>query len=427
MDDDDWASDGQEESGLGDLSAIPEVKVPLNRAEPEEASKKKAVPPQNAWTKPNQSGDVRAPQQPVRQAQPPPRSLPRRDIPFSNPGARTPERADRNSAAQDARNNIRSSSSTSFGRPLVLYVTNLPFSTNELEIAAFFAEQGVPNAEVRLTRHNDSGNIKAAFVTVRSDLRNEGLAVDGKNFGSRTMHVKVEGTDGNRRGNRDRERPDRERSGYTAAQSYGGAFGGRDRRSAEDSNQGSAWGPSTPGNRMQSSFEPAADRRSGDYSGRVRDAPLANDPTIPTGPTPTGRKKLQLKPRTKPLPVLDVDPRAIDPPSKPSSAAPASTAQRSDTNNGSGGVRPFARGSQRAKKAPNPQDSTTSRQDASTIKDKDGAKPETADTSEGWESAKDTAAPRNLGPGQTSSKKDDGSNRPMFGNAFAALGGDADA
>lgn len=382
--DDDWASDSGDD--LGDLSALPEIPVPEPPAKP--APPPLAVPPVNAWTSPNQSGDVRAAVRTRPPVSSPARPAGRRDhFPFNTPTTPTDRSARPNGSA----------------RGITLYVSNLPFETNEAQIAAFFSAAGVDPAAVHLSRHADTGNIKAAFVTLQPDTSPQlALSLNGRQLGSRSLHIKIEGSDRDRRSaNRDynhaRDR-DRDRSSHTP--SYSGSFGGRERRAAEDAPN--AWGSTSWNDRSSAAasknFESTSERR--DRANDSRDAKIPStrtdaqqpqDPTIPTGPPTPGRKKLQLKPRTKPPPVIEVDRRTVDAPNQPKSAPVIMQKQTSSE-------RPTFRASTAPKKQI----------------DKDGE----------WTNARESGIARSPAVNHSSSKKEDSSKRPVLLNAFAALGVD---
>lgn len=392
--DEDWASDGDEDGDLVDTSnlpPIPQVEVAVSTSSVSEPS-----PPPNAWN--NESGDVRlATRLGAGYNQPPPNNqsisgkfrngsaLRRDNIPRSAPPVSS---ARNNSNNNPGRAFAGSGRSSSWGAPandeVTYYVTNLP-QTNENEITSFFANHGINTISVRISRHADSGNFRAAFVTVNQSQCEQGLALDGTMYGSRTMHIKIDGAD------RDNRRNGRDRGGFNTV-SYGGAFG-KDRRGFEDSgNTGTRnWSSSNNMNRNSNNqgSDGNSDRRFRNdrdttrpnrSMGRGRDQ-LPKDSTIPTEPVPSGRKKLQLKPRTKPLPVLEVDQRAIDPPRS--------------TGVGSSSF-------------PVP-------------KKPESAEKKIPEDNEKWEMAKDTGASRAPVPRQNSGKKEDDSKRPVLLNTFAAL------
>lgn len=267
----DWASDGEEES-LADLGTLdlPEVEnIKLAEGPPQSAP-----PPQpNAWRR--ETGDVR--------------SMLRGGTPNEAPRSAPPPGSDRRvAAAPDRPAGRRAYGSGGFGERggggygggyggerggygfngssggartgggTVLYVTNLPSRMEAGELAQFFADAGC--VDVKLTYHNDTGNVKSALVTLGANGSVErALSYDGRSFGSRSLHVKVDDP--------------------LASKAYGSAGFGS--------------------------------------NGLRRAAPTqADDPSIPTGPPPAGRKRLNLKPRTKPLPTLDIDHRAIDQPGR---------------------------------------------------------------------------------------------------------------
>lgn len=318
------------------------------------------------------------------------------------------------------------------GPTATLYVTHLPFGTHEGEIAAFFGNCGVTPADVRITRHSDTGNVKAAFVTTRGDInRDAALAMDGAKLSGRSVHVKIDGAGRGGGGQR-------ERSGY--------GFGSRDRRGDELLSAGGAGGHretgwssggwvdrSGPGgfdggargDKVREGWT-GAGGRGGAGSGKGP-AEQREDPTIPTGPPPAGRKKLVLKPRTKPPPVLEVDTRAIDG-VKPS--APVVASQPKDGVDKRSVANKFAtRQHSGPKKTPvSAQSETwTSAKDGATAQPKgeewstprDGAPRVQA---EKWSNTKDGPAARMSGQTQSANKKEDETKkRPILLNTFAAL------
>lgn len=380
--DDDWASDGDEEAGLGDISAIPEVKIPEQTRKPVQPPLR-SIPPVNAWAvrPPNDGHDA------IRH----PTRLPKQGL--------TPRQSRRDnnkpslsgSFERTERPNSRINSASGSSRPVTLYVTNLPFDANESTITAFFESHGVRFANVRITRYSDTGNIKAAFVPLLPEQNVEhALSVDGRSLGSRKIHVKIDGTDGSRR---------RDRPGSLGSVSYGGSFGGRERREKSTN----SWGAGSWSDRPSASVD-ALDRRMSDRKdeGR-RDSSQIPDPSIPTGPPPAGRKKLQLKPRTKPLPVLDIDKRAIDPPTTPASAPPVSGREENGSRRLSNldsekGTKPSKNPLVRGQQSPG-----------------SGA------ADESWTAAKETGVTRLSSLNPSSNKKEDDSKRPVLLNAFAAL------
>lgn len=322
---DDWGSDAGDD--LGDISAIPDVQVPEPPPKPAHVA---AIPATNAWTRADQSGDVRS-----GRGAPAARPVGRQGFGSFGAGGGAPPPRGGFSGAERVPH--PSAGGGGAARGVTMYVSNLPFDTDESEIADFFGACGVGSSDVRITRHSDTGNIKAAFVSLRPDQSTEAaLACDGQPMRNRPVHVKVEGSDRAGGGGRSGGGRDRDRGGYGGSYggsggggaSYGGSFGGRERR--EESGGGGGWGGGGWGG--SGGFEPAGDRgghgdggrgdRDGGRGGRG-DGTQAMDPTIPTGPPPAGRKKLQLKPRTKPLPVLEIDERAISGPRSGSTASPA--------------------------------------------------------------------------------------------------------
>lgn len=314
------------------------------------------------------------------------------------------------------------------GPTTTLYVAHLPFNTHEGEIASFFEKSGVTPADVRLTRYDDTGKIKAAFVTTRGDAnRDSALAMDGAKLAGLSVHVKIDGAD--RRGGGG----SRERGGY--------GFGSRDRRT-DDPHSGGGGGShretgwssggwvdrsGTGGFDSGGRGERGREARS---SGGGRGGPGAarstldhrDDPTIPTGPPPAGRKKLVLKPRTKPPPVLDVDTRTLGSakPSTPSSveldAKKPETPNKFETRQHSGPRSTKATLSQ-GEKWTNSKDSAKLEGELWSTP-KDGAP---RSQIERWSNAKDGVPSRVSGQNQSANKKEDDSKRPVLLNTFAAL------
>jgi hypothetical protein len=228
-------------------------------------------------------------------------------------------------------------------------MSNLPYETSEHDVVAFFREFGVGLGDVALQRRPDSGQVHAALVKFRdASTASSAMALDGAQLGSRTVHLKIDGMDrrsssGNRGGGFSSGNFVPHGVGSPPGYGDGGQWGGRERRSYGSSGFGGAaprdgggdgGGAGGFGSRerkgyggVSGHFEPAGgqfggasggsgrDREEGG-GGRERRGPgmQAADPTIPEGPPPEGRKKLQLKPRTKPPPKLDIDTRQIDPP-----------------------------------------------------------------------------------------------------------------
>lgn len=330
--DDEWGSDDGVDQGLGDISAIPEVELPDPIPDPNPPKAKQealAIPARNAWEKKSGSGDFRhLMREPPASAPAVVRGQGRRDAfnSFANKdqdhGMGGPRKNYRSAPNGGPSGSLDGFGGGGGGRGTVLYVSNLPFETNENEISSFF-QTACDVSDVRLSYHSDTGNIKAAFVTLlQGQPADPALSLDGRLFGGRSLHVKIEGSD-----RRNRERGSYGSGGYGAngsgtGGSYGSPYGGssfssRDRRS---SSGGGGWGGSG------GSYEaPSSSRTDRDQPGENRGAGRQNDdPTIPTGPTPAGRRKLQLKPRTKPPPTLEIDHRAIDgvKKSEPASAPP---------------------------------------------------------------------------------------------------------
>jgi RNA recognition motif. (a.k.a. RRM, RBD, or RNP domain) len=238
-------------------------------------------------------------------------------------------------------------------------MSNLPYEASENDVVGFFAEYGVTLQDVSLQRRAETGQVHAAVVKFRDATTASGaMGLDGAQFGGRTAHLKIDGADrrssgGSRGGGFSSGNfvP----HGVSSPPGYGdaGQWGGRERRSYGSSGFGGASPRDGAGDGggfgsrerkgyggSSGQYEPAGahhgggpggrDREDGG-SGRERRGPgmQADDPTIPQGPPPEGRKRLQLKPRTKPPPKLDIDTRQIDPPAR-SHAAPRSGAAAED-------------------------------------------------------------------------------------------------
>lgn len=203
---------------------------------------------------------------------------------------------------------------TAGGTGATLYVSNLPPRVEAQELIDFFQDAGC--VDVRLSHHTDTGNVKAAFVVLGPNVDPEqALSYEGRMFGSRTIHVKV---DGERRSGSTRERQpygsggfgvngSRDRDRGRSNGGVGGGFGGSGGGFGGSGGFGGGGGGGGSGHWGGSSYELPSRG-----SERERNSSLqAPDPTIPTGPAPAGRKRLVLKPRTKPMPKLDIDHRAI--------------------------------------------------------------------------------------------------------------------
>lgn len=365
MDEDDWASDGEDGGGLGDINALPEVKVVDIPPPPKPVSPKPTAPPPNAWTSSAESGDMRASLARAgpkpHHHHPPGSRVPRRPVFPSNsaiPSKHHPHSAPHHSDRQRSMPNARAGVS--------LFVSNLPMDTTQAAITAFFTREQFPPVDVHILRQSNSGNVRAAVVTLHPDaLTPEALSLDGKPFSGRALSIRLDNDRESRRRQHNsfqhHDRPTSDR--FSDGPSHSNSFASKDRRddmSAPPSRQ-SARGAHLP-NRNDHHFstgrpvshdrsapphivqnerpsQPAGpgaqshewqhrgDRRAQEngrqYRGAGRDSTLAQDPTIPTGPIPSGRKKLQLKPRTKPMPVLEVDQRAIDGPKASSTSGPA--------------------------------------------------------------------------------------------------------
>ncbi len=290
---DDWGSD--EGGDLGLALDLPDVEITKPAPVPVSAPPAPVVPAVNAWTQRRESSDVRkiyrgpvstqsAENRPAAPHQPP-RSAP--------PAGRT-------SSGYGAPPGNFSGATGGRSKGVTLYVSNLPYRCEAREIQNIFSRAGC--AEVRLTHHSDTGNVKAAFVELAQGVDPENaLALNGFNFEGRSIHVKIDGA--GRSGGSGRGRSSYGSSGFGP--------GGRDGRERHDRGSGGGhWGGS--------SYEPAG---SGGKDRSDRDRPQAIDPTIPTGEAPPGRKKLQLKPRTKPLPVFKVDKSALAEPTRPKTSA----------------------------------------------------------------------------------------------------------
>lgn len=450
--DDDWASEGDEGQGLGDF-AIPEISVPDPPPKPPQSPATPPVPPPsaaptlpvpNAWASANSSSDARlatrlrnaaniraappsaaaatagvanhrpASSVPVSQSDPrrwplptpndtrsarPVPSLPHMPSPQSSVAVPPPPSSQQQQPQQQQQRTLPMSlpqgASPQRGASAVsvLYVTHLPAEVTEHDVAGFFARCGVSVPDVRITRHSDTGNVKAAFVTVRGEANWEmALALDGAKLMGKSLYVKIDGAD--RRGATQRDR------GY--------GFGGRDR--AETGRAEGMWGE-----RPNSSFDGGSERRDARSKGRGRSfGEQREDPTIPTGPPPAGRKKLMLKPRTKPLPVLEVDKRAIDGPKSSGGV----TSSLGNDGNGRGEdfereTRPMSLG--RRTGGGGRGGGPASGEKWSTLSREGGSQKGSV--------TKSSAGKGSVGKGKewVNKKDDDNKNRPVLLNAFAAL------
>lgn len=390
--DDDWATDG-EGDGLGDLSDIPQVELPpaLKKASSEPvplppANIQPSTPPRNAWANPTQSDHIRAPPQ---NQQPNLNRL-------------------QNSLPTALQSNIHSNSHPNNPHSTSLYAANLPYQTNEQAIQDFFTNYEVNVLNIRLLKHPNTVKIKAAIISIAADHLQKALATDGKLFGGRAMHVKIEGTDSRRGRERERDRDrDRDRI-HTRTASFGSSFPSR-----PTSNP--SWQDRGPG----SSFDSQFNRRQSDpirEDRRNRISP-ASDPSIPTGPPPAGRKKLNLKPRTKPPPQLQVDQRVVDSTKTVQSPPSAKTSQEDETPmpaaaKPEGQFRKVINGERFSKG-----DRSSPRFDKFDRRDR--GRRDLQDDTTSWSSPKETSLPRPNS--QTSLKKEDDSKRPVLLNTFAAL------
>lgn len=425
--DDDWASEGEGGQGLGDF-AIPEVSVPEPPSKPAQSPSNPAPPPApapsppvvNAWAPANSSGDVRlatrlrnaanlrspapsgAPHLDPRARAPPPVDT-RRARPVPNMPQIVPSQ---HSVPVPPQHPIQVPPQHSMPVPSqhgayqqgggsavsVLYVTHLPAEVREHDVAGFFARCGVSMPDVRIIRHSDTGNVKAAFVTVRGEANREmALGLDGIKLMGRAVYVKIDGADRRNAVPRDR----------------GLGFGGRDR--AEVAKGDGMWGE-----RSNVPYDGGNDRREVRSKGRGRNSgEQREDPTIPTGPTPAGRKKLMLKPRTKPMPVLEVDTRAID--GVKSSGGLASSG--SSTGGGDAqvekGVGPMSSG--RRSGAIGKEGGPASAEKWSTLSKEGGG--QRGSVGKGPIGRN----PVSKGKEWANKKEDDNKNRPVLLNAFAAL------
>jgi translation initiation factor 4B len=77
--------------------------------------------------------------------------------------------------------------------PFTAFVGNLPFSSQEADLANLF--QGLPIIEVRLPVHRDSGQPKGyAYVEFGTkEALIAALGYSGKDFNGRTLRVSVDG------------------------------------------------------------------------------------------------------------------------------------------------------------------------------------------------------------------------------------------
>ena len=413
---DDWAdSDGEDLGDLVDLPTVQIVEPPPPPSPPAETKPPTPTPPApapNAWSA-NQSNDVRnlirqpgslnpPPINPPPRNAPPRNQPPRRYMPFNsapNPNpppihrpqaAQSPTRLRRDPpprrdhAASLPNDRPRAPGAT---RPLTLFVNSLPSNATEQDIAGLFTTRNVQVSDIRISRHSDTGSVRAAFVVVNQYQREEALAVNGAILGTRPVSVRID--DNNNR-----------RHTYNNANASYSSFGSNKREE-------NGWGAGGWTDRPSRSYD-VADRKGVDSRYDRRQPHMARDPTIPTGPEPAGRKKLQLKPRTKPLPVIEVDRRAIDgPASRPNpTARPTADRDRFSNDNRRGG---FANGGRGDARSPDRGGWVSN----SSGRDNDR-----------WSNARDGAPPRAAAgrfQNNTSAKKDGDSKRPVLVNAFSAL------
>lgn len=342
-----WAElDGTAGLDLDNLT-LPEVELPDVEVAP------KGIPPENAWTKPKQysesrrqSGDIRV----------------HKETSYAGNFGRGGVSHDNvhGSSASSFTSNRRNGRASGNSEPSdsSLFVTNLPFDVTEDVIARFFDDFNVAQNDVYLVRHSNSKDIKGAVVQLKSaqEAQNAIDVLDHKQLHNRAVRVRIDNFE--RRNN----------GGFPSAHAanappgYGDAVAGRDRKSYTSSGfsnssfggdpssrDGFSGGNSAGGRERRGyggaggQYEPAGSSSHGNGFGgigkerdeagrgsrdRRRSGLQADDPTIPQGPTPEGRKRLQLKPRTKPLPTLEIDTRAID--------SPASQRVNPPHNNASG-------------------------------------------------------------------------------------------
>lgn len=374
---DDWAS-GSEEEGFGDISAIPEVQMPDPPSRP--APPAPANPPKNAWTSAG-SNDIRSAPNGFRD---------------SANGIRAPQN-DFRAAAGDLRGGPRPrpvQRAAPAGPPAQLHVSNLPPDISEQAIISFFASENVPVLYVRLLRQQESRSPRIAIVTVRPDTFNTGLALNGHELASRVLAIRVD--------NHPPARQHQQRHQPVPTTHHRPGYGFRDTDRTREQRPGATW---TERERSPQQYDnrPFDYRQSGD--GRRPQAGNAfpenrprnpADPTIPTGPPPAGRKKLQLKPRTKPPPKLEVDQRAIGGPVRPAGAGSPPVRNASDA---------------RAGRFPAP-----SRKAASQEQGKDDVTWDEANTAK-----EQSPRPAANEQAQSSQSKEEDPKRPVLLNTFAAL------
>lgn len=351
---DDWgeAEAGEGDLGLGDLG-IPDVElpdIPEPTPTPAPAPARTPAPQHNAWTASKQSSDVR-------------RAL--RGSPGIGPGNSTqggPPNSHGASfgsrfggggsgggvgggvgggggpmGAANAHYGSRFNSGGS-SQASTLYITNLPANTDESLLVDHFRRNNFSTVSVNITRHSDSGNVKAALVQLQDpETANAAVAaLNERPVSGRNLRIKIDGSD--RRSGGFGGGPPGYDSPSGNRRSYGsGGFGGNSHRDGGGYGSGAVGNNSSGFSRERKGyggasghFEPAGmPSGRGSHGGHARDGTArhdggrerraagmqADDPTIPVGPPPEGRKRLQLKPRTKPPPKLEIDERAIDSPS----------------------------------------------------------------------------------------------------------------
>lgn len=311
---DDWASDDGD--GLGDISDLPPVDLstlqisnaspPPDSASPTNATP--SLPPAplpNAWgsSPGSRSNDVRL----MKSFRSLPQSVPHPplhgelassvrppgtpSVPFLPPHSTSPTRAPGPAKPSQG---------------VSVFVHNLPYDTMQGEIDTFFRREGFPPVNINILRNSDTNRVVGA--TIRFEplvLLQNVLNLNGSMYNGRKLRLRPD--DPSRRSQRSYQTNHFIRNG-----------------SNHHLQQQNAHAHSSP---MLQQPPASQDRRPprvsenefrGQQSACDADENLTNFANNRTPfsnpPVSTGRRKLQLKPRTKPMPVLDVDHRAIDMP-----------------------------------------------------------------------------------------------------------------
>lgn len=342
---DDWGDfDDNDELDINDL-VIPEVHI----SEPEPAVKpavKPAAPPENPWNKQKHLSQVLSGSSDVRIQQG-----------TSNLGGASQGDSSQNPTPASYASSVSSprSAASSGGFPRgkhsapdsKIVIRGLPSNISEDQVAEFLQQRNISPSEIVLVPPKSTNGIYSAVIQLAdADVAQKAvIELDGQRFAGRAVGVRVESMErhgnggispvyisstpsyqGESLGYKDRRSYGSSNFGSPgfSSRSFGGtgnsggrdtAFGGRDKRFFTASGTASDFSGSSfrgnghglTGKDWGASGHTSKDRR--------RSTSQAEDPTIPQDPPPEGRKKLQLKPRTKPIPAFEVDSRAIDAPS----------------------------------------------------------------------------------------------------------------